>query len=430
MSKIRKLLKNSLIIATSLSFAAPFTLLTSCESEHEEEDPIVNSIKLEAEDQAEQVSPGQSVQINAMINGTDRIYNKLNWQLKNLPFEGPFITASGLLSITPEIYVSDVSEITIVATSIDNPDVGAELPFKIAPKIDDFLKGFKDNQILGLRPKGVEYVQTPINIIRHGNRYETEEPICAFQELPGPREWGSIIHFEPLFSNIASTHEMRFDYVDTKTQQHGVQFMNYIRGEPTESIPDLMCTDSSSISESIIVTFDCQPDVEFIIHFNLYQEPGTQDTPIVISYDQQPGDPHQITGDDQGMYTSHLFCPKYLSRQIYRENMSTIYIFRNYFEYTNLDKEVIIDPQSNLPSDIKEAFSFRYDWEKLVRPTDQYIYYKLSIYYSFDLSKISPTKHKNDGYPSYHLIEIDITDEVTREYGQLAGKLDFYLSWV
>lgn len=400
-------------------------LLTSCNEPDPPPEPIViESIDLVPESHKERISPGEFIQINALINGTDTIINELNWELKQLPFDGPFITTTGLLSVPNEIFVDKEYDITIRASVIDNPDVNKEITFKIVPKPDEFFKGFKDNKILSLAPnyKG-ELVETPINIVQQGHHYETELPISAFQEQTGPAEWGSIIHFEPIFSDQATSRYMRFSYKNKEASNHGIGFIGYDPSEsgPIDHIPDMWCINSKYSIDSLVVTFDCQPEVDFVINFNLYQD-LSQSSPVVISYDTQPGDPHEMVSDDQGVYSVNLFCPKFLSRETYSENLSTIYIYRNYYEFTDLKLRLV--PGANVPHDIKQAFNFEYEWVKLVRPFDHYVYYKLCVYYSFDLSQIQ-TNYEIFGYPSYHLVQLDVDD-----YFGNQATLDFYLSWV
>lgn len=399
----------------------------------------IERIELEAEQTY--LVPGEQVQINARIFPSGKIYNDLIWTNEIILVDGPFLTNKGLFVVPQETSLSNQTSIFITAISPFDSEVSDTIEIKIGPKSIEGFDGFENNQItyvdhFSFDEKTGKYNTKTVELEQTGQcKYVTKEPVKWFAgdiaQKTDPLN-GKKFDFVPKFSDPDETKTGMYFFhaIEREPGQESVEWYLYQEGTRTDEIPMAAVGNVENRFETIVVKFELYEEIELVINGIVYLGNSQVVGPCNISYDKQPGDPHSLVYHGQGDYTMYLFCPTDPSRSIYRESLSTIYISRQYWEYlADFRFEFKLNPGGDVPKIVyDDMFDFKYDIQRLVRQSDYYEYYKLSFYYTFDLSKLEQYNPAVDGYKKFFILDLQLYDDSIQASNP--GRIEFRIQWV
>lgn len=389
-----------------------------------------NITKINLYPESTTIRPNESIIIRAVVEPSFRRTNDLKWELIDCPYDEITINDEGVLSATSALSVTDLSKITVKASH--NASVFATCEISILPLPTYDFQGFDKSEI--------RYIDRAGHICSQKIKptgpftYTTTQNIDIFemeQEIPEP--FTSLIDFTPIISG-SSLPYMRFELENGEYAKHAITWdFLYDDGSWTNEIPNFTVSDPSILFDTINVYFACDPRVCFTIHFNVWQDPGSQVTDVKVSYlPTESSDPHIIDYESESVYRCSLYCPATSSVGTFSQTLSTIYVYRPKYEFLGLTFEVkpsvILDPSIAKMLTTSPALGSTFTPQMREREYDHLRYYEFDLSYEF---KLDGREHTAEfwKYDTLPLFSIMINDD-DGETSYLACQIDFYLEWI
>lgn len=421
MSRIRNQIIKSLLSGCLLTTPI-FLSLISCSKEEEEK---ITKITLFLP--RNNVRPGETLSVKAIVDPGHIRTNDLNWSLSNAP-DGVTISNMGIISVPEDLQIDSIRNITITAGVKDGRDVFGEIDAAILPKPNLDFQGFVNDEIQYL---GRDHKVTSMKINQITDFiYETEGYIDLFvgdDRTEAPPYFTSWFYFQPIVSSVTKNY-MAFNMDGGSFEKHGIQWDGgYIDGVWVEQIPDFLTIDPSCPLDLITVNFSCDPRVVLKIHLNIWLN-QSQITAANMWY--IPDDTEHIHNLEmlfEGNYQTNLFCPSQWTtgEKYYTNHIGKLYVSRAAREYTEFiidDFEEQIEEQS-----IADALTVEVtNRDMYIRPYDHMRIYEFDVNYTFDLEKMQWASFYE--YKSFFLGSINIRDPFFPS--SKPGWLDMYIEWI
>lgn len=386
----------------------------------------INITKIHLYLQRDNVRPGESLIVRAIVEPTYKRTQDLKWSMTNAP-QGVTISHRGEISVPLELHIDGPIVVNVLAVSPSNSDVNANVAVTILPKPTLDFQGFVNDEIQHL-DRDHNLVSTKI-VKKSEYEYETAENIDIFEmdtHFDAPEYFTSFVYFQPIISSTV-TNFMSFNIKGGPDSPHGIMWSSgYVDESWTTSIPDFLTFDPAFYFETIIVHFSCDPRITLTINFNIWQSITQHNTGIIQYIPDSVDDPHDMLEDLDGRYSCNMFCPDQETTGTYSGHIGSIYCSRPPQEYTLFNIQNFVYAK-DLDPILKDALTVTVSEPTLViRKFDHMRFYKFDVDYKFDLAKKQyPASHWH--YQTLELGSIDIIDPTFKK--TVPCWIDFFIGW-
>lgn len=377
------------------------------------------------------IMPGGNVVVKPILSKGSNPFllssTNLLWSIDKT-FDGMIeISNNGVISASSQLLVEAPTRITVTCSLEAMPSIIATYDLYVTNYTTSDFLGFENNEIKCLdRYHNVKTVKIKKS---SNNVYTNEQIIDLFvMDSEHPKDWTSFFSFTPIIK-LNSRPEMYFE--TDETDRKSINWLgSYMNGMPTTTIPDFTTSFSSNLFAYIDVTFKADKNIKLSLKFNLWEKEVSETCHMAYAKSDESDEHKIVESSISGDFTCKLFCPARTNNdeEIYEGVMKDIYVYRDNYQY--LDLTFNCEENEDTKKKLNGAFTYEFsDFVYFQRSFDHYPFYKFSLTYKFDLSKMP--KAEDLEYKSFELMSFKLSDPISPSYPHVInGICHFWLDWI